>query len=142
MPECDRSFLRDLKNLDRRLGTKFNGNHFVITYDRGHGEPVNILRVRGEDGGFKQPDRRDLSIVKGGDLEDEKMEVRLRKAAYKAEQVRLEDRRKAKEMIRNRTKDDKNQLAKAFSKVSNTNQGNATFRRIDHKPGKNVVATA
>lgn len=142
MPEVDRSFLRDLKNLDKRLDAKFNGNHFVITYERGHGEPVNILRVRGEDGGFRQPDRRDLAIIKGGDLEDEKMETRLRKAAYKAEQQRLNERRKVKEMIRDRTKDDKLQLAKAITRLSNSSKGNASFRRIDHKPGKNVVRTA
>ncbi len=141
MPECDRSFLRDLKSLDKRLSVKFNGQHMVVTYERGYGEPVNILRVRGEDGGFRQPDRRDLAIIKGGDLEDEKMETRLRKAAYKAEQLRLADRRKAKEMIRDRTKDDRNQLAKAFNRLTNTSKGNAAFRRIDHKPGKNVVMT-
>jgi hypothetical protein len=142
MPEIDRSFKRDLKNLDRRLDAKFNGQHFVITYDRGHGQPVNILRVKGEDGGYRMPDRRDLAIVKGGDLEDEKMEVRLKKAAYKAEQVRLEDKRRAKAEIRAMTLDNKNQLAKAFTQKFNTSKGNATFRRIDHKPGKNVVATA
>jgi hypothetical protein len=87
------------------------------------------------------PDRRDLAIVKGGDLEDEKMEVRLRKAAYKAEQIRLEDRRKAKAEIRAMTLDNKNSLAKAFAQKFNTSKGNATFRRIDHKPGKNVVRT-
>lgn len=142
MPECDRSFLRDLRNLDKRLSVKFNGQHMIVTYDRGHGEPVNILRVRAEDGGFRQPDRRDLAIIKGGDLEDEKMEVRLRKAAYKAEQLRLDEKRKAKEMIRDRTKDDKLQLAKAITRLSNSSKGNASFRRIDHKPGKNVVMVA
>ena len=46
----DRSFLRDLCLIDRRLSVKFNGSNFVICYDRGYGEPVNILRVKNEDG--------------------------------------------------------------------------------------------
>lgn len=142
MPEPDRSFLRDLRNMDRRLGTKFNGEHFVVTYQRPFGEPVNVLRVRAEDGGFRQPDKRDLAIIKGGDLaEGPKMELRLREAAYKAELIRQRDKQKAHENIRDMTKDSKNQLTKAFIQATNLSKGNATFRRIDHKPGKNVVAT-
>jgi hypothetical protein len=140
MPEVDRSFLRDLKNLDRRLDTKWNGQHFVVTYERGYGEPVNIFRIKGADGGFRQPDRRDLAVIKGGDLaEGDSMETRLRKSAYRAEQIRLEERRKAKELIRDCTKDDYRQLSKALTQLTNTSKGNATFRRIDHKPSKNTV---
>jgi len=128
--------------MDRRLGTKFNGEHFVVTYQRPFGEPVNVLRVRAEDGGFRQPDKRDLAIIKGGDLaEGPKMELRLREAAYKAELIRQRDKQKAHENIRDMTKDSKNQLTKAFIQATNLSKGNATFRRIDHKPGKNVVAT-
>jgi hypothetical protein len=142
MPEVDRSFKRDLKNLDRRLDAKFNGEHFVVTYDRGYGEPVNIFRIKGRDDGFRQPDRRDLEVIKGGDLEVEKMETRLKKAAYAAECQRREDQRKAKDNIRNMTKDDKIQLQRAVARKYGTGKGNATFRRIDHKPSRNVVATA
>ena len=142
MPEVDRSFKRDLKNLDRRLGTKFNGEHFVITYDRGYGLPVNIFRVKGRDDGFRQPDKRDLEVIKGGDLETEKMETRLKRSAYASECMRREIARKAAENIRNMTKDDKNQLQKAFIQKTNASKGNAAFRRIDHKRSKNTVAVA
>lgn len=143
MPSIDRSFVKDLKSLDKRLSAVFNGEHVVIKYDRGHGEPVNILRVRGEDGSFRQPDKRDLMVIKGGDLaEGPKMDLRLREAAYKAEQIRLRDKQKAHENIRDMTKDGKNQLIKAYTQKMNLSKGNAAFRRIDHKPGKNVVATA
>jgi hypothetical protein len=135
--------MKDLKSLDRKLSAKFNGEHVVITYDRGHGEPVNILRIRGEDGGFKQPDRRDLMIIKGGDLaEGPKMDTRLREAAYRAERQQETAKRKAHENIRDMTKDGKNQLVKAYTQKLNLSKGNAAFRRIAHKPGKNVVATA
>ncbi len=142
MPEVERSFKRDLKNLDRRLGTKFNGEHFVVTYDRGYGEPVNIYRVKADNGAFRQPDKRDLEVIKGGDLENEKSDSRLRKLAYASELMRREAKRKAYNEIRDMTKDNRNQLARAFIERTNASKGNATFRRIDHKPGKNVVAVA
>lgn len=142
MPEVERSFMKDLKNLDRRLGTKFNGEHFVVTYDRGYGEPVNIHRVKADDGGFRQPDRRDLAIIKGGDLANEKAETRIQKLAYVSELIRRDQKRKAHENLRDMTKDNKNQLKKAFIQRTNSSKGNATFRRIDHKPSKNTVRTA
>ncbi len=139
MPEVERSFKRDLKNLDRRLGTKFNGEHFVVTYDRGYGEPVNIYRVKADNGAFRQPDKRDLEVIKGGDLENEKSDSRLRKLAYASELMRREAKRKAYNEIRDMTKDNRNQLARAFIERTNASKGNATFRRIDHKPSKNTV---
>ena len=142
MPEVDRSFKRDLRNLDRRLGTKFNGEHFVITYDRGYGEPVNIFRVKGRDDGFRQPDQRDLAIIKGGDLETEKMETRLKKTAYASERIRAEMQRKARENIRDMTRDDKTYLSQKFGQITNQSKSNAAYRRIDHKQSKNTVAVA
>ena len=142
MPECDRSLKRDLKNLDRRLGTKFNGEHFVITYDRGYGEPVNVYRVKADDGGYRQPDRRDLEIIKGGDLNNgDRMEVRLKKMAYVSELMRKEIRKKQHDETRDRIKDSKLQLKRWIGDRANSSKSNAEFRRIPHKPSKSVVAT-
>lgn len=130
MPEVDRSFKRDLRLMDKRLSTKFNGEHFVITYDRGYGQPVNIYRVKADDGSFRQPDKRDLKIIKGGDLaEGDSQDVRLRKAAYISERIREEEKRKAHEEIRAMTRDGKNQLKKAFIQAGG-GKGNSAFRRI------------
>ncbi len=139
MPECDRSFKRDLKNLDRRLDVKFNDRNFVITYDRGYGQPVNIFRVKGRDEGFRQPDQRDLGVIKGGDLAVESSESRIRRMAYASERMREDMKRKAHENIRDLTKDDRRQLQRAFIQGTNASKGNATFRRVEPKPGKNVV---
>ena len=143
MPEVDRSFLRDLKSMDRRLGTKFNGQNFIVTYRRPFGEPVNIYCIKADNGGFRQPDKRDLMVIKGGDLaEGVSMDIRLKQRAYASELMTREAKRKAKENIRDMTKDDKRQLAKAFIQRTNLSKGNSTFRRIDHKSGKNVVRVA
>jgi hypothetical protein len=140
MPEVDRSFKRDLKSLDPRLGTKFNGEHFVVTYDRGYGEPVNIYRVKGDDGGFKQPDKRDLAVIKGGDMaEGEKPEIRLKKMAYASELMRREARKKAHESFRDATKDDAHYMGQKFRQLMGDGKANSAFRRIDPKPGKNTV---
>lgn len=143
MPSVDRSFVKDLKSLDKRLSTKFNGQNFIVCYDRGHGEPVNVLRIQGEGGTFRQPDKRDLIVIKGGDLaEGPKMELRLKEAAYRAELQQREVKRKRYGEIRDMTKDSRRQLEKAYIQATNQSKGNATFRRIDHKPGKRCVATA
>ncbi len=143
MPEIDRSFKRDLKNIYGRLDTKFNGQHFVVTYDRGHGQPVNILRIQGEGGSFRQPDKRDLIVIKGGDLaEGPKMETRLREAAYRAEKQQEDAKRKAHENIRDMTKDDRRYLSQKIGQITNQGKCNSSLRRIAHKPGKNVVRVA
>ena len=142
MPEPERSFLRDLKNMDKRLGVKFNGEHMVVTYDRGYGEPVNIHRVKADDGSFRQPDRRDLEVIKAGDLaEGEKMDIRLRKLAYVSEQIRAKAQKDAADNIRNMTKYNKLQLKRFITDKYNLGK-NSEFRRVPHKPGKNVVAIA
>ena len=141
MPEVDRSFVRDLRNMDRRLGVKFNGEHFVVTYDRGYGEAVNIFRIRADDGGFRQPNQHDLVVIKGGDLaEGPQMEARLREKAYAAEKRRERARQKAHDKIRDMTKDDKIYLTQKMGQITNQGKSNSAFRRIDPKRSKNTVA--
>ena len=143
MPECDRSFRRDLRNLDSRLGVKWNGQNFIVVYDRGYGDPVNVYCVKEQDGGFRQPDRRDLEIISQGDLaRGESMDMRLKKLAYASEKMRERMREKAHENIRDMTKDDATILRQRIGQAANLGKYNSAFRRIEHKPGKNVVRTA
>lgn len=140
MPEVDRSFKRDLKLLDPRLGTKWNGEHWIITYSRPYGEPVNIYCVKADDGGYRQADKRDLAVIKSGDLaEGESMEMRLKKRAYASELMRREARRKATENIRDMTKDDRIYLGQKLRQLTNEGKANSAFRRVAPKPGKNTV---
>jgi hypothetical protein len=138
-PIPDRVFMRDLKNMDKRLGIKWNGQFFIITYDRGHGEPVNIAAVKNEDGTFRQPDRRDLDFLLSGDLERIRPQDHLARVAQYMETVRDRDKAKAKDLIRNLTKDNKIQLMRAMVQLYNLGKGNSAFRRIAHRPGKNTV---
>lgn len=136
----DRSFMRDLKNMDRRLGCKFNGSNLVITYDRGYGEPVNVLLIKRDDGGFRQPTGRDLEVLRGGDLASgESMDTRLRKLAYASYEIRETLKRKHRENIRNMTKDDKNYMMNKIGRLTGQGKPRPAYRQVPYK-SKNAVA--
>ena len=136
----DRSFMRDLKNMDRRLGCKFNGQNFVITYDRGYGEPVNVLLIKRDDGGFRHGTSRDLEVLRGGDLASgESMDLRLKKLAYASYEIRETLKRKHRENIRNMTKDDKNYMMNKIGRLTGQGKPRPAYRQVAYK-AKNAVA--
>ncbi len=130
MPAVDRSFLKDLKSMDKRLGIKFNGNNFIVTYERPCGDPANIHCVRDADGGFRQPDQRDLSFIRSGDMENDRLKDKLNRMAAASEAIRERERAKVKDEIRAMTKDGKIQLRNAFSRATNDGKFNSAFRRV------------
>lgn len=137
----DRSFMKDLRLIDKRLGCKFNGENFVVTYDRGHGEPVNVLRIKREDGGFRQPDRRDLETLRQGDLASgENMDTRLRKLARASYEIRETLKRKHRENIKHMTKDDKNYLMNQIGRIAGQGKPRPAYRPVTHRNPKNVMA--
>ena len=128
-PTPDKSFMARLKSMDKALGIKFNGEHFVITYYVRPDYSVNIWRVVASDGGFRQPDRRDLEILQQSNIERESPEEKQLRVERYLEAERARDRRRAKEMLRDRTKDDKIQLYQGFGKLL-SGKHNSAFRRI------------
>ena len=132
--------MRDLKNMDRRLGCKFNGQNFVITYDRGYGEPVNVLLIKRDDGGFRHGTSRDLEVLRGGDLASgESMDLRLKKLAYASYEIRETLKRKHRENIRNMTKDDKNYMMNKIGRLTGQGKPRPAYRQVPYK-SKNAVA--
>jgi hypothetical protein len=135
-PTPDRAFMADLKRLDKALGIKFNGEHFVITYKVPNGS-VNIWRVVAGDGGFRQPDHRDIEILQQSNIERESPEEKQKRVEQYMEAIRAADRKRSRENIRDWTKDGKIQLQRAFENVqtggswSSPKQApNPAFRRI------------
>jgi hypothetical protein len=122
--------MKNLKALDRKLDVKFNGNNFVITYNRGYGEPVNLVLVKRDDGGFRQPDMREIAFLKEGDMENQRIKDRLERTAKYMQDVRTTDERKRKEFIRERTLDDKIQLMSAYNMVHGAGKKTPAFRRV------------
>jgi hypothetical protein len=142
MIKPERGFLKNLKNLDRRLDCVFRKEHehFVITYNRGYGEPVNLLLVKADDGGFRQPDNRDLKVIFDGDMNNKRLDVELAKKAHYLYEVRENDKRKASELIRDMTKDNKIQLRNVYDKAHGAGKKKAAFRQIAYKPKGQVFA--
>jgi hypothetical protein len=132
----DRGFMRKLRELSPDLGCKFEPGHghFVITHKRAVGEPVPILLIEGEGGGFRHPDDRDIVKLQLGDTHRVPMKDRLKQVASYMETDRERRRASAKDNIRGMTKDDRIQLSKAVSRLSNTSKNNHQYRRIDLKP--------
>jgi hypothetical protein len=137
----DPSFVKQLKTVDPKLGVKWNGSRFVVTYARPIGEPANIHLVKRDDGGFRQPDRRDIEFIRAFDMHNESGKERLLRLSQKSEQIKEHIRKRGKDDIRHATIDNKRQLANAFIKKTNQGKGNSTFRRVPLKQSKNTVAT-
>lgn len=125
--------MRSLAATDHKLGVKWNGSHFVVTYRRPYGEPANIHLVRADDGGFRQPDGRDLEFIRRGNLDNEGVASRLARLAYHSESIREKMRRDSRDNIRHMTADNKRQLARAFTQLTNQGKGNSAFRRVPLK---------
>ncbi len=128
----ERGFMKTLKNLDKRLDCVFRKehSHFVITYDRGYGEPVNLILVKTDDGGFRQPDMREIKLLSDGDLNNQRVKDKLERTAKYMQEVRERDVINRNDMIRQRTKEDRIQLMDAFQKVHGSGKRKAAFRQI------------
>lgn len=129
-PTPDRAFMAEMKRMDKNLGIKFNGKHFVITYAIPDGRTVNIWRVVAGDGGFRQPDHRDIEMLKQADIERESAEEKQKRVERYMAAVREADRKRARENIRDWTKDGKIQLHSAFARCGDGGKHNSAFRRI------------
>ena len=137
-PIPDRSFVDQLKRMDKALGVRFSaqGKHFVITYRVRDNLTVNIWKVVDERGGFRQPDRRDLDMLQQSNIEHEGPAEKQARAERYMEAERERDRIRAKENIRDMTKDNKIQLVNGFSRLGG-GKHNSAFRRIDYAPHGN-----
>lgn len=138
----DPSFIKRCKAIDKKLGVKWNGSNFVMTYDRASGPAANIHTIKTEDGGFRQPDQRDIDFIRAFDMNNDSCRERLSRLAYKSEKIRESIRKRAKDDIRHATLDNRRQLEKAFLQRTNQSKGNSAFRRIEPKRSKNTVAVA
>jgi hypothetical protein len=132
MPSVNPSFMKDLKSMDRKLDCIWNPDNkkFIITYERAMGGCVPIATLAGiENGEFRQPNQKDLEFIKSGDLSNDSIKNKLNKVASYMENVREEQKRKAKQEIKAMTKDSKIQLQQAAVRVAG-GKGNSAFRRI------------
>lgn len=143
MYQPDRVFMKDLKRLDKNLGCYFEvaHGHFVITYKRPFGDPIPLFMVEAEDGGFRQPDKRDMNRLHESDTHRPGQSVKehLTKVTHYMEDYRKRVRKVGRENLRLMTIDDKRQLMSAFAKLWG-GKHNSTFRRVNPKQRGKVFA--
>jgi hypothetical protein len=135
MYKADRSFMKKLKVLDPKLDCVFNRDteKFNITFQRATGKAVPIIQVSSEYGGYRQPDRRELTILGDSDMEKHSRRKHLNKASKYAQDYREKSEKDDRSNIRDMTKDGKIQLKQAFGRLAGAGKENATFRRIERK---------
>lgn len=135
MYEPDKFFMKQLKDLDKNLGCTFNHNagKFVITYKRATGQPVPLMQVVSESGGFRQPDRREIEKLKESDTHRVSMKERLNIASRYMQEYRENKEREARENIRYMTLDDKLQLRSAIGRCEGPKCDSSIFPKITPK---------
>ena len=130
------TFPKRLKEIDKDLNCSFNSeiHRFVIHQRTENPNLPNpaICVVQTEEGNFRHPDLRDISFLQEADIRREGPKARERRTAQYMIDEREKDRKRAKDMIRERTVDDKNQLIGAFSRLAGC-KGNSAFRRVKEK---------
>lgn len=139
----DRAFISDLKRLDQRLGCKYRVdlNRFVITWEMPIGPCAELLVVRSETGGFRQPDNRELTMLCEGDLHRTDLKTRLQKTEKYMRDYRERLEAHERDELRQQTKDDKIQLMQTYRDVFNIGTKKSAHRRIAQRPkGKTYKA--
>lgn len=134
-PALDDLFVKRLKRIDKRLDMHWSAEpeRWLMVYDKGDKNFVNMFLIETEDHQYRHPDKRDLVRIRVADLATKSAEKRLKESAEYMAETRLKDRQNAKEDIRHMTLDNKIQLMQAFSKAAGYSKGNSAFRRIKAK---------
>jgi hypothetical protein len=130
----DWNFMKQLKAVDKRLDVKFNGEHFVITQQTEKYGAVNIWKVVDERGGFRQPDRRDLEMIKESNIENVSPDEKFNLVTAYMERFKKDERDREKDNSRHVVLGNKIQLAQWFNRNYGSGKGNSAFRRVNVRP--------
>ena len=134
-PALDDLFIKRLKRIDKRLDMHWSRGpeRWLMVYDKGNGNFVNMFLIETETYQYRHPDKRDLVRIRVADLATKSAERRLKESHEYMTEARIKDRKDATENIRLMTLDSKVQLMQAFSKAAGYSKGNSAFRRITAK---------
>lgn len=141
-PVPDRGFIRKLKEISQKLDCEFSREYgkFVITAKGEISGRYELFMVEGDEGGgFRYPDNRDIAMVRKADRYVKSRRQRIREAEEYMRTHREKENKRESDEIRNRTKDDKIQLARAYTKAANLGKWESTFRKVDTRPKGKVT---
>lgn len=132
----DATFLRNLKNLSSDLDCHFDNKdkRFVITCKRAVGGSVAIYQIKTDDNQFRKPDDRDIAFIASGDNHKTTSRERTALMAKYMEDYHRDHQKKTKDDFRDRTKDDKFQLARKFAAMTGCSKKMHPFRNMAIKP--------
>lgn len=134
-PALEDLFIFRLKRIDKRLDMQWSRKpeRWLMVYDKGNSNFVNMFLIETEDGQYRHPDNRDLVTIRVADLATKSAELRLKESAEYMADIRLKQRKDTKDNIRYMTLDNKIQLMQTFAKAAGHSKGNSAFRRIKAK---------
>jgi hypothetical protein len=136
-PSVPSGFLKDLKAYNKDLDCKFcrKRGRFVLTHKGDLSGEYEVAIVEGDEGGgYRYPDNRDIRTIYEADRYHRSRKQRERESAEYMRKYRDdEDNREASE-IRDRTKDGRRQLMKAYTKAYNLGKCESTFRKVKLRP--------
>ena len=134
-PSLDDLFVKRLKRIDERLDMQWSAEpeRWLMVYDKGSKDFVNMFLIETEDHQYRHPDNRDLVRIRVADLATKSAEKRFKESAEYMAEARIKDREDAKENIRLMTLDGKIQLMQKFAQAAGYSKGNSAFRRIKAK---------
>jgi hypothetical protein len=133
-PAPDSTFVKDLRAFDPLLRVRFERRmeRFVITKRRAFGDDFNVLVVQTDDGGFRQPDRRDIQMLYEGDLwRHGGVNARIRRGEEHMKEFQEKQDREIEQESLARTRDSKIQLSNAYRKTFNDGSKAPELRRIE-----------
>ena len=131
------SFTKRLHVLDRKLGCHLNTEieRWVITYKRATGQPVPIWTVETAHGGYREPDERDINLLKQSDMNNQSVDDMLLRASKHSADVRAISEIQRRNNIYAMTQDSKYQLKRAYGKINNPGgKGDRHVRQLTPKP--------
>ena len=131
------TFTKRLHVLDRKLGCHLNEQvqRWIITYKRITGEIVPILTVETAQGGFREPDERDINTLKKSDMHNQSVNDMLLRAENYGRTVRDIREIQRRNDIYAMTLDSKYQLKRAYGKIENPGgKGDRHVRQLTPKP--------
>ncbi len=136
-PVPDPGFIRKLKAISPKLDCEFSRERgkFVITCKAEISGRYELFLVEGDEGGgFRYPDNRDIQSVHDADRYVKSRRQRMRESAEYMRGYREQYEKHAADEIRNRTKDDKIQLMRAYTKDANLGKFESTYRKVGVVP--------
>jgi len=140
-PVPDRTFVKKLKGLDKRLDCVFSRRHekFMVTYARPTGTPSEIILVGKNEHGHRQPDQRDYAKLIEGDLARKSVRERELEFVSYYSSYKEKQEREVEDTLHEATVDNRRQLMNTYTREFNLGKGNSTFRRIDFNSVNGVV---